>query len=478
MQRFHRLTLLGLSLALSACTLGPDFRSPDAHLPDAWALQQSPVRSQPEAASVQARWWDSFADAQLSALLQRAVAGNVDLQLAASRVQQSRAVRLSSGAAQVPSLDGQAGYSRARNSEVGLNDPSGNAGKNDYSLWQAGLGASWELDLWGRVRRQVEAADAQLAGSQALRDGVALSVLAETASDYIQLRGAQQLRLITEQNLQIAQRSLTLNQTRLDDGVATHLEVAEAASRVAFLEARLEPLRLRERRLGNALALLLGQAPGSLQAELGEPAEIPRGPLRVPVGLPSELASRRPDIRQAEAQLHAATASIGVAEADFYPRITLSGDLGLQALQLSDLDGWSAHRFAIGPAISVPLFDGGRRRGTLQLREAQQQEAAIAYQRTVLGAWHEVDDAMAAYQAQQRRHERLQEAVEQSRVALANAELQYQQGTVDYLNVLSVQQALLSNEEELLDSRQATSLALVGLYRALGGGWEQYAGGA
>ena len=478
MKRFHRLTLLGLSVALSACTLGPDFRSPDAHLPEAWAMQQGPVRSQPEAASVQARWWESFADAQLSALLQRAVAGNFDLQMAASRVRQSRAVRLSSGAAQVPSLNGGAGYSRARNSEVGLNDPSGNAGKEDYSLWQAGLGASWELDLWGRVRREVEAADAQLGGSQALRDGVALSVLAETASDYIQLRGTQQLRLITEQNLQIAQRSLTLNQTRLDDGVATHLEVAEAASRVASLEARLEPLRLRERRLGNALALLLGQAPGSLQAELGAPADIPQGPPRVPVGLPSELASRRPDIRQAEAQLHAATASIGVAQADFYPRITLSGDLGLQALQLSDLDGWSAHRFAIGPAISVPLFDGGRRRGTLQLREAQQQEAAIAYQRTVLGAWHEVDDAMAAYQAQQRRHDRLGEAVEQSRVALDNAELQYQQGTVDYLNVLSVQQALLSNEEELLDSRQATALALVGLYRALGGGWEQQGEGA
>jgi len=219
--------------------------------------------------------------------------------------------------------------------------------------------------------------------------------------------------------------------------------------------------------------LLLGQAPGSLQAELGAPADIPQGPPRVPVGLPSELANRRPDIRQAEARLHAATASIGVAQADFYPRITLSGDLGLQALQLSELDGWSAHRFAIGPAISVPLFDGGRRRGTLQLREAQQQEAAIAYQRTVLGAWHEVDDAMAAYQAQQRRHDRLGEAVKQSRIALDNAELQYQQGTVDYLNVLSVQQALLSNEEELLDSRQAIALALVGLYRALGGGWEQ-----
>ena len=471
MNSLYRLSLMALGLSLSACTLGPDFQAPQAQLPAEWALPSGPTRSQPSASAIDSRWWRSFADPQLSALVQRAVAGNFDLQLAASRVQQSRSLRLATAAARVPSLDGQAGYSRARNSEVGLNDPSGNAGKDDYSLWQAGLGASWELDLWGRVRRQVEAADAQLSGAQAVRDGVALSVMAETASAYIQLRAAQQARLITEQNLQIARRSLELNETRLADGVATHLEIAEAASRVASLEARLEPLQWRERQMGNALALLAGQAPGSLQAELAEPAPVPQGPLRVPVGLPSELASRRPDIREAEAQLHAATANIGVAQADFYPRITLSGDLGLQAQQLADLDGWSAHRFAIGPAISVPLFDGGRRRGTLQVREAQQQAALIVYQRSVLGAWHEVDDAMAAYQAQQRRHDRLQEAVRQSRVALDNAELQYRQGTVDYLNVLSVQQALLANEEDLLDSSQATSLALVGLYRALGGGW-------
>ena len=469
----YRLSLAALALTLSACTLGPDFQAPEAQLPTEWALPSAATRSQPSASAIDSRWWRSFADPQLSALVRRAVAGNFDLQLAANRVQQSRSMRLATAAARVPSLDGQAGYDRSRNSEVGLNDPSGNAGKDDYSLWQAGFGASWELDLWGRVRRQVEAADARLSSIQAVRDGVALSVMAETASAYIQLRAAQQARLITEQNLQIARRSLELNETRLADGVATHLEIAEAASRVASLEARLEPLQWRERQMGNALALLAGLAPGSLQAELAEPAPVPQGPLRVPVGLPSELASRRPDIREAEAQLHAATANIGVAQADFYPRITLSGDLGLQAQQLADLDGWSAHRFAIGPAISVPLFDGGRRRGTLQLREAQQQAALIVYQRSVLGAWHEVDDAMAAYQAQQRRHDRLQEAVRQSRVALDNAELQYRQGTVDYLNVLSVQQALLANQEDLLDSSQATSLALVGLYRALGGGWSE-----
>lgn len=467
-----RVGLIGSGLLLSACTLGPNFQAPQAQLPEQWpTATEASVHSLPVAGAVDAHWWDSFADPQLSALVSRALAGNLDLQLAASRVQQSRAIRLSTGAAQGPTLDGNGGYSRSRNSEEGLNDPSGNAGKENFSLWQAGLGATWELDLWGRVRREVEAADAQLQGVEALRDGAALAVMAETATGYIQLRSAQQVRVITEQNLQIARRSLELNRTRLADGVATRLEVAEAAARVSSLEARLQPQQWRERQLINALGLLLGQGPGGLP-ELAEPAAIPQGPLRVPVGLPSELASRRPDIRQAEAQLHGATASIGVAQADFYPRITLSGDLGLQALQLSDLDGWSAHRFAIGPSISVPLFDGGRRRGVLQLREAQQQEAAIAYQRTVLGAWHEVDDAMAAYQAQQRRHDHLQEAVVQSREALDNAEQQYAQGTVDYLNVLSVQHALLVNEEELVDSSQATSLALVALYRALGGGWQ------
>jgi NodT family efflux transporter outer membrane factor (OMF) lipoprotein len=463
------------AMGLGACSVGPDFIRPDAQLAAHWAAPASAeqaVHSQPIDSVVEEQWWDSFGDARLSSLVRRAAGTNLDLKVAASRLEQSRAARRSVAADELPGVDANAGYSRERNSQRGLNDPSGHAGKSAYSLWQGGLDVGWELDLWGRVRREVEAADANVQVAEEQRRGVLLSVLAETARDYIQLRGAQRELAITGQNLDIARRTLQLNRTRLDDGVATQLEVAEAAAQVAAIEARLPPLQQRESQLINALSLLLAQPPHSLQAELQSAAQIPAGPLDVPVGLPSELAARRPDIRRAEADLHAATAGIGIARADFYPRITLSGNLGFQSLQLADFGSWGSRSFAFGPSLSVPLFEGGRLQGMLQLREARQQEAAIAYQQTVLGAWHEVDDALGAYRNEQRRHASLEQAVAQSRLALNSAEQQYAQGTVDFLNVLTVQNALLANEAALVDSTAAVSLALVDLYRSLGGGWQ------
>ena len=340
-----------------------------------------------------------------------------------------------------------------------------------YSLWQGNLDAAWELDLWGRVRREVEAADARVDVALETQRGVLLAVLAETARDYIELRGAQQTLAITQQVLDIARHTLSLTRIRLQEGATTQLDVAEAAAHVATIEARLPPLQQRVARLGNALALLLALPPQALQAELAAGKDIPAVAMQVQLGVPSGLAERRPDIRRAEALLHAATADVGVAHGDFYPRITLSGSIGLQAMRLSDI-GWDAKRFAFGPGFSVPLFDGGRLRGNLHLREAQQQEAAIAYRHTVLAAWHEVEDALSGYQANQRRQASLDEAVRQGRRALGSAELQYRQGGADLINVLHVQNTLLNNEAALVDSRATASLSLVQVYKALGGGWQ------
>ncbi|WP_437883237.1 efflux transporter outer membrane subunit [Pseudomonas sp. LRF_L74] len=467
----HALLVLA-SLILGACSLGTDFVKPEPVLASRWALPiGDEVNSQAVEGEVQARWWDTFNDPQLSALIQRVAKDNLDLQLAASRLEQSRAARIGTAADEWPDLNGTAGYSRSRNSQNGLSDPSGHSGKSAYNLWQAGFDSSWELDLWGRVRRQVEAADAAVQVSVEELHGVRLMVMADTARNYIQLRGTQRSLAIVEQNLQIARRTLGLNQTRLADGVATQLEVAEAAAQVAAIEARLPPLQQHQARLINALSLLLGEPPQALQSDVQTAAALPKGPARIPVGLPSELAQRRPDIRRAEAALHGAIAQVGVAQADFYPRITLDGNVGLQSLQLSDL-GWDSRRFAFGPSLSVPLFDGGRLRGALQLREAHQQEAAILYRKTVLAAWHEVDDALMAYRSEQRRYASLEQAVGQTRQALDNAEQQYAQGTVDFLNVLSVQNTLLANQAALVDSDSQVSLALVDLYKALGGGWQ------
>jgi NodT family efflux transporter outer membrane factor (OMF) lipoprotein len=223
----------------------------------------------------------------------------------------------------------------------------------------------------------------------------------------------------------------------------------------------------------NALSFLVGRQPGALNAELSPSKAIPAGPANVPIGLPSELAQRRPDIRRAEADLHAATAAIGIAKADFYPRISLSGNTGFQAMQLSNLGSWGSHTFAFGPSLSVPIFEGGRLQGQLQLRESGEREAGIAYQRTVLAAWHEVDNALSGYQADQRRHQSLELAVTESQRALASAQQQYAQGSVDFLNVLTVQNALLANQAALVQSTADVSLTLVTLYQALGGGWQQ-----
>lgn len=460
-------------LSLGGCVMGPDFKTPETPLAAHWANTPSQSgHSGTVESPVDMRWWDSFGDAQLSALVREAQTHNFDLQMAASRLEQSRAMRRQVAADTLPAVDGSAGYSRSRNSQRGLNDPSGKEGKQAFNLWNGGLGISWEADLWGRVKRSVEVADASVQMAEEDRHAVQLLVIVQTAQDYIELRSTQQGLAVVEQNLHIAQRSLELTRLQLKEGVATDLEVSEAAAQVAEIQARLAPLQQHSAQLINALSLLLAREPRALQAQLSTPANVPSYTATVPIGLPSELAERRPDIRRAQAQLHAATAAIGVAEADFYPRITLSGNMGFQALQLSDLGSWGSRSFAFGPGLSVPLFEGGRLKGALQLQEGRQQEAGIGFQKTVLRAWHEVDDALVAYQANQRRRDSLLQAVAYNQRALDSVHQQYTQGTVDFLNVLTVQNALLANQAALVDSTAQVSLSLVDLYGALGGGWQ------
>jgi NodT family efflux transporter outer membrane factor (OMF) lipoprotein len=471
--RKPKLTLCALLLMnLSACTVGPDFHKPHTQQMADWSQPIKAAASQAVAENMDERWWEVFNDPKLAALTQRALTDNLDLKLASSRLQQSRAARQVITADRYPNTAATGSYGRKRNSGEGLNDPSGNNGDSAFSLWDAGFSASWELDFWGRVRREAEAADATLEIAENDRRGVLLSVLAETARDYIQLRGVQGTRAVTEQNLDVARHSLKLSQLRLADGVATDLDVAEAAAQVAAIESRLPALEQRQSQLINALSLLMGAPPHALSAELADDAPVPQTPSQIAIGLPSQLAERRPDIRQAEARLHAATANIGVAKGDFYPRITLSGNIGSQAMQLSDFGSWGSRAFGIGPQFSLPLFDGGRLRGVLNLREAQQQEAAVAYQQTVLRAWHEIDDQLSAYNTSQRRRDSLAEAVRQNQIALSTAQRQYVEGVVDFVNVLTVQGALLATQEQWVESSTGVSLAMVGLYKALGGGWE------
>jgi NodT family efflux transporter outer membrane factor (OMF) lipoprotein len=342
----------------------------------------------------------------------------------------------------------------------------------DYGLFRDGLTSSWQLDLFGRVRRAVEAADAATLAAVENRHGVALTAVAELAQSYMQLRGIQNRLDIAKRNLRLAEENVELVNKRFGDGVATTLDLAQARAQQATIAATLPPLRTQEAELINIIGLLLGYAPRTLEAELRRSKMVPRVPRKVPVGLPGSLVRRRPDVREAEARLHEATAQTGVAVANFYPDVTLNGFVNVESLHLSNLFSLQSTAFAVGPAVSIPIFEGGRLRGTLELRESQQREAAVIFQKTVLRAWKEVDDALTAYREAQLRRADVARAVTENQAALRAARQRYQEGAIDFLNVITAQAQLLQSENDLADSDTQIATYLVNLYRALGGGWE------
>ncbi|MGF6573943.1 NodT family efflux transporter outer membrane factor (OMF) lipoprotein [Paraburkholderia sp. GAS333] len=371
-----------------------------------------------------------------------------------------------------PNLAASQSQSASGNTPLGVAPLPGSSGSPAYNLYQAGFDASWELDIWGGVRRGVEAASASADASYEDRNAVLLSARAELARDYIELRETQSLLRIARENLDIARNTAKLTQIRAKEGVTTDLDVANASAQAASIESLIPTLESRCETTINAIGVLLAKEPGALQQTLGDAHDVPALPAQVPIGFPSELVQRRPDIRRAEAQLHAATASIGMAKADFYPRISLNGSAGFQSLQLSSLANWASGQFVVGPSITMPIFEGGRLKGTLQLREAQQQEAAIVYRHTVLDAWRQVDDSLVVYDAEQLRQERLSAVVALNQRALSIAQQRYKGGALDYLDVLNVQKQLLDAQSNLEQSKATADANLITLCKALGGGWQ------
>jgi NodT family efflux transporter outer membrane factor (OMF) lipoprotein len=466
------------ALPLGGCMIGPDFVKPAPKAPEAWRDHvRSDGESRPVARALDPQWWTLFGDPILAGLASRAAAQNLDIQVAASRLQQSRWQRRIVSSAGLPSVGANASAQRMGASEEGLMSLTG-AGISGadisapFNLYQYGFDAVWELDIWGKTRRNVEAADALSTASDEVRHSVVLSVVSETASNYVQLRTIQATLDDTRETLDLAKRSLELTERRRGAGAATSLEVSEAAAHVQAISARIPELESQEGKLINALSLLLAEEPGALENELKTAKPIPPVPSKVPVGFPSELAKRRPDIREAEARLHAATADIGAAKADFYPSITLSGSFGMQSLNFTTLGTWAARQFAVGPTLSLPIFEGGRLTGMLHLREAQQREAALNYQKTVLTAWHEIDDALIDFDARQRQRDTLAAALDHSRAAYDAAVARYKAGASTFLDVLVLQQALLEAQTQLVTANGDVSLTVIRLFKALGGGWE------
>ena len=460
-------------------------------------------------------WWDSFNDPVLSRLVRQVATTNLDIRTAGVRFAESRAQLRITSADEYPQANGNASYTRERvsprgvvglfsgggSSSSGGSSSGGGAGAVDastagqsnglggrqggipsnvggsskippFNLFQYGFDASWELDVWGKVRRAIEGARAQLKAAEEARRNTLVSTMAEVASDYIQLRGAQRQEQVTRENLASARESLALTAERARGGVGTDLDVANAQATVASVEGQMPQYLQQEGQFINALSFLLGQTPGALTSELATPAPIPPAPAVVPIGVPSQLAERRPDIREAEDQLHAATATIGVAQADFYPQITLTGSFAIQALQFQNLGNWDARTYGLGPSITLPIFQGGRILATVVLRKAQQQEAALSFQKTVLQAFEDVDNALIAYHAEQARRDALRKAVEANGRALTLSTQRYQRGIADFLEVLTAQRSLFAAQMQLATSAAQASVNLVQLYKALGGGWE------
>jgi NodT family efflux transporter outer membrane factor (OMF) lipoprotein len=414
-------------------------------------------------------WWRLFNDPTLIALESEAAQSNLDLQSAVIRVEESRAQLGLINAERYPLVSASASYSRQALSE---HEPMAKLGAptSPADSWGLGILASWELDLWGSLRYQSQSAEARLNASGFGMEAVKVSVAGDVAHAYLLLRGVQAQEKITEEHRKIAERLLQMAESRKLSGVATHFDVASARAELARIDAHRHQLHQKRDVSMNALALLLGKAPRELNASLvvaGSPAM----PKRLPIGIPSELARKRPDILQAEARLRAAVADVGAATADFYPRISLTGTVGLQALELSDMGSWDSRRFSFGPTLYLPIFQGGRLKSNLALSEARHRLAGVTYQKTVLRAWHEVDDALNAYTAEAKRHLALESAMEQSRVALDIIESSYRGGTADFTSVLLARRSLLDSQSALADCMTASALSVVSLYRALGGGW-------
>jgi NodT family efflux transporter outer membrane factor (OMF) lipoprotein len=462
-------------VGLIGCTVGPDYQSQEIREASRRSVaDEAGVPSRTVEGAVDLTWWKSFRDSRLSSLVERLLAQNLDLQTAAERVIQSVAQREAAVAQGLPHIEGQSSstYNRqSPNGTLSLITPAPGA-PLEYGLFHDGLTSSWQLDLFGRVRRAVEAADANALAAVENRHGVAIAAVAELAQSYMQLRGTQDRLRIAQRNLRLSEENVQLVNTRFGNGVATTLDLAQARGQQATIAATLPPLRTREAELINAIGLLLGDAPRAIDAELRRPQTIPRVPRRVPVGLPGTLVRRRPDVREAEAKLHEATAQTGVAVANFYPDVTLNGAAGVDSLHLSNLFSPASTAFAVGPSISIPIFEGGQLRSVLALSESQQREAAISFQKTVLRAWKEVDDALTAYREAQRRRADIARSVTENQAALQAARQRYSEGAIDFLNVISTQAQLLQSENDLADSDTQIATDLVNLYRALGGGWE------
>jgi NodT family efflux transporter outer membrane factor (OMF) lipoprotein len=472
-----RLALLATTL-ISACTVGPNYQRPDVAVPNAYTAGPRPGPSNADLAA----WWSAFGDAELDALVQRALAQNLDLASAEARIREARAQEVVAGAAGLPQVSTEGSVSRQRISENAIPIPPGSGQQggafglpgSEFTTWRAGFDASWEIDLFGKTRRSVEAARARTEAAVWDRRDLQVTAAAEVANAYLTLRTLQARIANARADLESEQRSEKLVAARVRGGLVTGQDLAQQSSAASAAAAAIPALQTQVEAQVHAIAVLTGQAPEALDGELAQPKALPSPPV-VPPGVPSELLRRRPDIRAAERQLAASTADIGVAVADLYPRFSLTAAPALVSTALSSLLEWGSRSFSVGAAVDWPLFNGGRTRGTIAVANARQSEALIAYRKAVLTALQDVEDALSRISGDRGKLGDLRQAVAGAARAEGIAGARYRGGLVTYSDVLAARGRRLSLEEQMIDAQGALARDTASLFKALGGGWPELA---
>lgn len=475
--------VLTVIASLSGCTVGPEYSVPELKGPEHFRGASGGMTSRPveggAAPGALGAWWESMGDPVLTSLVERALEGSLDRRVAIERVREARALRGVAAGALLPEVGASASAVRSRGSQTVGNPAADSDGSNLYSV---GLDASWELDVFGGLRRGVQAADADLGAAVESERLVRVTLAAEVARTYCEYRGLQARAALARRTIESQRSTLDVAASRSKAGLWAEIEAEQARAQLATRESQLPPLLAAQQQAAYRLAVLMGREPGVLVEELVAEAEVPVPPSEVPVGLPADLLRRRPDIRRAERQLAAATARTGVATAELYPKFFLTGAAGLSSGEVASLPDSDSGVWSIGPTMRWQVFQGGRIRANIAAADARQRAAVLTFEQSWLTALEDVESTLTAFVQEQSRRERLTAAVEANRRAVDLADSRWKNGIGDFLTVLVNQRQLFDSEDQLVQSHTAVSTSLARLYKALGGGWDdgedQGAGGA
>ena len=489
MSVLHKATGTVLAACLASCTVGPNFTAPSSPVPPAFIEGDKAAALEPPATAVSEGspdeiWWHELHDPELDRLEERTQKGNLDLQASLLRIIESRAQVQEARAQGLPTLNGVASYNREQLGAAGiLKAQGGTLGGTALSpqltslltspinIFSLGFDASWELDLFGKVRRNVEAAKAQRDEMVESRNDMLVSLEAEVAQDYLQLRAAQLLRTLTLSLVGDEKQIVDLTLNRQVHGLAQESDVESARAQVSSLESQIPQYEQQIAAARHSLAVLIGETPETLDGELAAAADLPAVPAMIPTGLPASLARRRPDIREAEAALHAATANVGVSVASMYPDVSLTGTFGLRNISSGYLFDWASKFYTASPSISVPIFHGGALVASVKLARAEEAAVALNYRKTVLTALKEVEDGLVSLDQDGVRVAALKQAVGSNQRYFEITMHGYSVGLVTYISVLNAELQANQAKEQLAQASLTQLTDLVKLYKALGGGW-------